>query len=93
MLEAALPVVDKPVEAMNLPELMNDNARLALLRLREIISLPISGELDDVKRDRLIGDMALGSAKLAVHVAEAEFAGRRADKLGELLERIAAIKD
>lgn len=70
-------------------ELLHENSRLGLLRLREILSQPLAADAD-LKEKRAIGNLALGVNKLIVRVAEAEFQKERGDRLGEILAKIAA---
>jgi len=58
------------------------------LRLRGKRQIPIQ----ELKVQRLVGDMALAANKLFARVAEGELRGRQADALGKLLEEIAAAR-
>ena len=83
-----LPAVDKPVEQMSPAELLGMTSREGLLRLYELLRRPLDAE--DLKAQRLVGDMALGVNRLLMRAAEGEFRARRDDALARVLEQIAA---
>jgi hypothetical protein len=58
---------DRAVAEWTPAEILTDAARLGLMRIREIVARPISAGTD-LREQRLIGDMALGVAKLLAHV-------------------------
>ncbi len=49
-------------------------------------------DFTDPKDRRLIVDVALGAIRAAIRVDEGQMRGRQADRLGEVLERIAAAR-
>lgn len=88
--EASRDLVVKPVGEMNAAELLGATSLEGLRRLYELVSLPLEPPCDDnLKRQRLVGDMALGVNKLFMRAAEGEFRARRDDALTRLLEQIA----
>ena len=78
---------DRPLEAWALAEILGDNARLALLRQREILVNPITPEMD-LKERRFIGETAAQAAKLAVRVQEASMRQTADDRWPALLRRV-----
>ena len=89
----------KSIEEWSLPELLNDTARVGLMRLHSIISQPLKlkqsadDRLDpeELKLQRLIGELGLGSGKLLARVGEAELHQQeREDWLERLRENIEA---
>jgi hypothetical protein len=79
----------KPLEEMSAPELLRETARQGLLRLREIVSQPL--DLQDLKQQRLVGDMAVATCRLFMRAAEGELQARRRDgDLSALMTRINA---
>ena len=92
------PPPNKPVTEWTLPELLTDTARVGLIQLHGIISQPIKLRqskddppltVEELKLQRLVGDLALGTHKLLARVAENEMRGRQRQDLIEVLkERI-----
>ncbi len=78
---------EKPVEAMLPAELMGAAAVKGLRQLYAILDQPL--DPDDLKQQRLIGDMALGVNKLLARHVERE---GREDTIGRLLALIEAEK-
>jgi len=70
----------KPIEQWSLPELLNDTARRGLIQLHGIISQPLKlkqapdDRLDpeELKLQRLVGELGLGADKLLARVQESE---------------------
>jgi hypothetical protein len=77
---------DRPLEEWTVAEILGDNARLALLRQREILVNPITPEMD-LKERRFIGETAAQAAKLAVRVQESSLRQTADDRWPELLRR------
>jgi hypothetical protein len=82
---------DRPLEEWTVAEILGDNARLALLRQREILVNPITPEMD-LKERRFIGETAAQAAKLAVRVQEATMRQTADDRWPELLKRVEQAK-
>jgi hypothetical protein len=82
---------DRPLEEWTIAEILGDNARLALLRQREILVNPITPEMD-LKERRFIGETAAQAAKLAVRVQEASMRQTADDRWPELLKRVEQAK-
>ena len=92
--------IEKPIEEWSLPELLTENARMGLLQNLRIISQPLKLKqrvedtltAEDLKLQRLVGDMGLGADKLLARVQDA--AMRRADSEDwrGLLERLEKVK-
>src|SRR5215831_3207092 len=88
----------KSIEEWSLPELLNDTARVGLMRLHSIISQPLKlkqspdDRLDreELKLQRLVGELGLGADKLLARVGEAELHQQeRADALELLAKKMA----
>ena len=70
----------KPIEQWSLPELLNDTARRGLIQLHGIISQPLKLKLspddrldpEELKLQRLVGELGLGADKLLARVQESE---------------------
>jgi len=88
-LEAAVPVDVRtlPVEDLTPPQALGLGSLLGLQQLVRIVRQPL--DLDSLKQQRLIGDMALGMNKLLQRHAEGE---RSHDLIGKLLAAIEAEK-
>jgi len=87
--EARLPTVS----ADDTPAALLGRGVLAgLRRLEEIVSVPVDEAMmrEQPKVARLIGDIALGVAKLGLRVQEGAMRGQRDADLAALLEEIAA---
>lgn len=80
----------RPIDDLTPPEALGRATLSGIRRLIEIVEQPV--DLSDLKQQRLIGDMALGAAKLYMRAAEAEFRGRQQGELVELLEKLAEIR-
>ena len=87
----------KPIEQWSLPELLNDTARMGLVQLHGIISQPLKlkqtpdDRLDpeELKLQRLVGELGLGADKLLARVQETDLREQeRAGWLELLKERI-----
>jgi hypothetical protein len=90
---AGLPAgpVDKPIEEWTPAELLSDTARLGLVRVREIVSKPISDDMDPQER-RLIAEVGLGAARLLARVQEAAMRNADSEDWRGLLERLEKVK-
>src|SRR5215471_14842465 len=87
----------KPIEQWSLPELLNDTARRGLIQLHGIISQPLKlkqapdDRLDpeELKLQRLVGELGLGADKLLARVQESElYHEQRQDWLEMLRQRM-----
>ncbi len=67
-------------------------ARLALGGMEDLERIRATTDFTDPKDRRLIVDVALGAIKAAIKVDETAMKGRQNDRLGELLEKIAAAR-
>ncbi len=90
-----LPAVaeDRPVEQWSHTELLDDAARMGLIRLRELLKTRITRKLD-LKEKRLIAEMALGAAKLLGNLQVAKFQAGEAgeQRYRDMLRTIAEIQ-
>jgi len=70
----------KPIEQWSLPELLNDTARRGLIQLHGIISQPLKLKQspddrldpDELRLQRLVGELGLGADKLLARVQETD---------------------
>src|SRR5215831_11165451 len=70
----------KPIEQWTLPELLTDTARMGLVQLHGIISQPLKLkqapddrlDSDELKLQRLVGELGLGADKLLARVQESD---------------------
>src|SRR5262249_23596402 len=70
----------KPIEQWSLPELLNDTARMGLIQLHGIISQPLKLKQspderldpDELKLQRLVGELGLGADKLLARVQDSD---------------------
>jgi hypothetical protein len=72
-----------------------DGRRLSLLAregMEHLQKIYDTTNFEDAKDRRLIVDVALGAIKAAIKVDETAMKGRQQDRLGELLEKIAAAR-
>lgn len=76
------------VEQMPTPQLLRAASHKALVRLYEVLSIPIDKDMD-VKLLRVIGERAHGVLTLHLRAADMEFRERRNDARDELLRRLA----
>jgi hypothetical protein len=88
-LEAALPVdiMSGPIEGLPAAHALARVSLSGLYQLGRIVEQPL--DMDNLKQQRLIGDMALGANKLFKSHAEGE---RNTDLIGRLLELLEAEK-
>jgi hypothetical protein len=88
-LTAALPVDVRslPIEELTGPQALGRASLLGLHQLCRIVEQPL--DMDNLKQQRLIGDMALGANKLLKSHAEGE---RNHDLIGRLLAALEAEK-
>lgn len=90
----ALPAVaEGPVESWTLPEIVTENGRQGLLRLREFMSVELlrdaeSGEYLAPKAARMALDAAAISVRTLVRHAEGELRARETSALVQFLERL-----
>lgn len=89
-LEAGLPadIMERPVESLPPAAALGRAALSGLRQLIRIIEQPLN--LEDLKQQRLLGDMSLGAVKMLARTAEGEFRARRSDAIEKLLAQIAA---
>ena len=76
-------VSNKPVAEHTPAELLAETTRQGLMRVLEIVSVPITADTDP-KVMRLRGEMGLGAAKLYRSVAEAHLCVAKNDEMEEL---------
>jgi hypothetical protein len=70
----------KPITEWSLPELLTDTARIGLIQLHGIISQPLKLKQsleerldpDELKLQRLVGDLGLGADKLLARVQDSD---------------------
>ena len=88
-----LPAVplDRPLDQWTPAELLSNNAKLALLRQREILSEPISPDMD-LKKARLILDTAGTAIRATVRVQEASLRERRETGFKDILAELLKVK-
>lgn len=82
-----VPAGERPLEAMSDAELLAHGARQSLLRMIEIIDR--LRDPDDIKAERLAGDMANAMVKHFINVQAAGLRGRQNDQLARILAAIA----
>lgn len=89
-LGAALPVAVASGEtAPETPaQLLNVVARRGLEQLFRIVDQEL--DMENLKQQRLVGDMSIAVGKLLMRAAESEFRVRRDDAVTQLLELLAA---
>jgi hypothetical protein len=97
-IEKRLPVDvrDRPIGELSHAEALGRAALSGLHRLVEIVEMPLwdpdPGDLHQatvaLKQIRLVGDMARASGGLYMQAAEAEFQGRKMDRIAEILARL-----
>jgi hypothetical protein len=89
----------KPIEEWSLPELLSNTARMGLIQLHGIISQPLklkksaNDRLDpeELKLQRLVGELGLGADKLLARIGEADLRQQeRSDWLEILREKMEA---
>ena len=92
-LTEALPsdVLQRPIEELSPAQALGRAALSGSHQLIRIIEQPL--DMNDLKQQRLIGDMAGTALRLFVRAAEGEFQARRDDVLGQLLAAIKAEKE
>lgn len=92
-LRAAMPsdVMLRAVETLTPAEALGRSALSGLYQLIRIVEQPI--DLADLKQQRLIADIALGTTKLFARAAEGEFRARRDDAVMQLIEKLAAERE
>jgi hypothetical protein len=92
--------IEKPIEQWTLPELLSDTARESLVQLRAIIMQPLKLKrhvddalsADDLKLQRLVGEMGLGADRLLARVQEASMRRADSEDWRGLLERLEKVK-
>lgn len=67
---------------------LTEAARAGVRQLHAIITQPL--DMENLKQQRLVGDMALAAMRLLARVQEAQFRHQHQDRVMEVLERIAA---
>ena len=83
--------LDRPLEEWTPAELLSNNARLALLRQGEILSEPISPDMD-LKKQRLILDATGMAIRATVRVQEASLRERRETGFKDILAELLKVK-
>jgi hypothetical protein len=86
-----MPVDGLPIEQLPAPQALGRAALGGLQQLIRIIEQPL--DLDDLKQQRLVGDMSVAACKLFMRAAEGEFQARKQGALEQLLAEIRAAKE
>jgi len=80
-------IMTVPIESLSAPQALGRVSLSGLYQLARIVEQPL--DMDNLKQQRLIGDMALGANKLLKSHAEGE---RNHDLIGRLLAALEAEK-
>ncbi len=103
-LEAALPpdILKRKVETLSAPEALGRASLSGFHKLVHLIEQPIvvrkrrkdpPPSIEELKLQRLVGDMSLGAGKLFARVAEGQLRAREGDALERLLAEITLARE